>query len=135
MSKDWFQDVLEFHKTFGLTINTEPQTPNNGDVVLRLSLVAEEYKEFRDAVALNEGHAAIADALADLIYVTIGTAITYGIDLRPVWDEVQRANMAKAGGPKREDGKQLKPEGWKPPDIEAALKKGKIDVDLKSKPT
>jgi predicted HAD superfamily Cof-like phosphohydrolase len=29
--------------------------------------------------------------------------------------------MAKAGGPKRADGKQLKPEGWTPPDLAPIL--------------
>jgi predicted HAD superfamily Cof-like phosphohydrolase len=41
-----------------------------------------------------------------------------GIDLRPYFREVHRTNMWKLKGPKREDGKQLKPEGWKPPRIE-----------------
>ena len=41
----------------------------------------------------------------------------------PVADEIQRTNMAKVGGPVREDGKRLKPPGWQPPDIEGELKK------------
>jgi predicted HAD superfamily Cof-like phosphohydrolase len=40
------------------------------------------------------------------------------IDMRPFFREVHRTNMWKLKGPKREDGKQLKPEGWKPPRIE-----------------
>lgn len=42
-----------------------------------------------------------------------------GIDMRPFFLEVHRTNMWKLKGPKREDGKQLKPEGWKPPRLEA----------------
>lgn len=42
-----------------------------------------------------------------------------GIDLRPFYEEVHRTNMWKLKGPKREDGKQLKPPDWKPPRIEA----------------
>jgi hypothetical protein len=42
-----------------------------------------------------------------------------GIDLRPFFREVHRTNMWKLKGPKREDGKQLKPEGWKPPRLAA----------------
>jgi predicted HAD superfamily Cof-like phosphohydrolase len=64
---------------------------------------------------------AIADGLADLIYVAIGTAVAYGIDLRPVWAAVQAANLGKLGGTVREDGKRMKPPGWKPPDVAAIL--------------
>jgi Phosphoribosyl-ATP pyrophosphohydrolase len=42
-----------------------------------------------------------------------------GVDLKPFFLEVHRTNMNKLRGPKREDGKQLKPSDWKPPRIEA----------------
>lgn len=42
-----------------------------------------------------------------------------GVNLKPFFEEVHRTNMHKLQGPQREDGKQLKPEGWKPPRIEA----------------
>ncbi len=42
-----------------------------------------------------------------------------GVDLRVFFYEVHRTNMHKLTGPKREDGKQLKPPGWKPPRIAA----------------
>ena len=64
-----------------------------------------------------------ADACADLDYVVEGTRLEFGIDGRPIADAVQAANMAKANGPRRADGKILKPEGWKPPDIAAELVK------------
>lgn len=40
-----------------------------------------------------------------------------GVNLSPFFKEVHRTNMHKLSGPKREDGKQLKPPGWKPPRI------------------
>jgi hypothetical protein len=61
--------------------------------------------------------------LADLIYVAIGTAVALGVDLRPVWDAVHAANLAKAGGPRRADGKFLKSADWVHPDIKGILAK------------
>lgn len=63
-----------------------------------------------------------ADAIIEQIYVLIGTLVAMGIDFWPLWAEVQRANMAKAGGPVV-NGKVTKPEGWQPPDIEGELRR------------
>jgi predicted HAD superfamily Cof-like phosphohydrolase len=66
----------------------------------------------------------VADALADLAFVTIGANDVWGIPGDAVWEEVCRANMAKLGGPKDPvTGKALKPAGWTPPDIEGVLKR------------
>jgi predicted HAD superfamily Cof-like phosphohydrolase len=124
-ARDWVEDVLAFHKAFELTINERPTIPSAKTRELRLELIREEVEEWKKAEA-EEDLPEIADALADLIYVAIGAAIAYGIDLRPVWAEVQRSNMAKVGGRKREDGKWLKPHGWTPPDIQSALKRGEL---------
>lgn len=56
------------------------------------------------------------DGLCDLTYVTMGGAVDADINLERHFDEVHRCNMKKLDGPKREDGKQLKPEGWQGPD-------------------
>lgn len=50
-------------------------------------------------------------------------ALGLGVDLAPFFKEVHRTNMHKLEGPKREDGKQLKPPGWKPPRIEEMYSK------------
>jgi predicted HAD superfamily Cof-like phosphohydrolase len=63
----------------------------------------------------------VLDGLCDLICVTYGTAGECGVDLEPFWDEVHRTNLLKANGPVREDGKQLKPPGWKGPDLASIL--------------
>jgi predicted HAD superfamily Cof-like phosphohydrolase len=67
----------------------------------------------------------IADALADIVYVVYGAALTYGIDLDAVLREVHRSNMSKLdsdGKPVlRADGKVLKSDRYVRPDIAAAL--------------
>ena len=125
--QDPFADVLFFHEKFcPELIGTTPKTPPLSTQVLRLRLMQEEMHEIEDAIA-NDDLSGVADGLADLIYVAFGCAITYGIDLRPVWNEVHTCNMKKVGGSKREDGKVLKPEGWKAPDIAGILEKqGKL---------
>ncbi len=121
---DWFQDVRDFHKVMGLKIGDKPSI-----VDLRLdsetytfveNLIREEFFEVIEAFS-QKNTCEVAKEIVDLIYVLIGTAVSCGIDLRPVWDEVQKSNMAKQGGGKRPDGKIIKPEGWQPPDIEKVI--------------
>jgi predicted HAD superfamily Cof-like phosphohydrolase len=52
------------------------------------------------------------------------------VDLAPHFEEVHRANMTKLAGPKREDGKQLKPEGWQPPDHDTLIIKANHADDI-----
>lgn len=59
----------------------------------------------------------IADGIADQLYVSLGAACAFGINMEPVWKLIQDSNMAKfgPGSYKRPDGKQMKPPGWIPP--------------------
>lgn len=114
-------DVAAFHRATDTPILDGPRFPSEDRIRLRESLITEEYDELFRALA-NCDLIEAADAMADLIYVIVGTALEFGVPLDRVWDEVQRSNMAKvdpATGKvrKREDGKVLKPEGWQPPDI------------------
>lgn len=128
----WFDDVLAFHRKFGLVTEPHPKWPEEDLLHLRTSLIAEELVELTQA--LNDlDEAGVADGIVDLIYVLIGMAITMGLDIREVWQVVQAANMAKEGGGRRADGKILKPDGWQPPDIVGALRRGCVDaVELDS---
>ena len=63
----------------------------------------------------------LAHELADLLYVTYGALDLLGIDADAVLAEVHRANLAKASGPRRADGKQLKPVGWQPADVRGVI--------------
>lgn len=110
---------------------TERLRDSGYEVHLRISATewyGNEPANWRNVFAYDADHRAprslpkSADALIDLLYVTIGSLLAMGIDMWPLWAEVQRANMAKLGGTVV-DGKLLKPEGWQPPDIEGLLRK------------
>ena len=116
----WFDDMLAFHRKFGTTISATPTIPDKPTQKLRKNLIKEEYKELRKALKKKD-LVEIADGGIDLIYVILGTLVSYGIDADAVWKEVQRTNMEKVGGKKRADGKILKPSGWKPPRIKYVL--------------
>lgn len=126
------RDVLDFHRACDLTIG---KTPAIRDAQLSADLILEEARETAEAITgrpvyieFGDGEpereqslAGAIDGLCDLLNVIYGAAVTFGIDLAPFWTEVHRTNMAKAAGPKRADGKQLKPEGWVPPNITGLL--------------
>jgi predicted HAD superfamily Cof-like phosphohydrolase len=118
--RDAVIDVIEFHKAFDVPVRTVPAAPSFPEQNLRWNLLDEEMDEVGQAW-IEGDIPGFAKELCDLIYIAIGTALVYGIPLEHVWDEVHKSNMAKAGGPRREDGKILKPEGWAPPDVRACL--------------
>lgn len=121
MSLDWHQDVLDFHDKFAPHIPAPtPAAPPGGDAYYGLGFLREELAEI-EAAAKAGDVPGVADGLADLIYVAIRKALIWGVDLRPVWDEVHRANLAKTGT-LRGDGKLIKGPGFVPPDIVGVLK-------------
>ena len=124
-----FQQVQDFHRRFGLASRDAPTTgPGLGaaeeQVSLRRRLVEEEVGELADAVAAQD-LVAVADALADIVYVALGTADLLGIPFDEVFAEVHRANMSKLGADGRPvlraDGKVLKGPGYNPPDVAGVL--------------
>lgn len=122
MGSDWYEDVLAFHEKFGSLILEEPAVPTLHTRELRRTLVKEEIREFFEALD-NSDIVKLADSIADAIVVLLGTAVSFGIDMRPIWNLVHEANMRKDGGGKRHDGKVLKPVGWVPPDIEGEIRR------------
>ena len=122
--KDVMDKVREFHRKFGLPIETRPIFPSKERRILRGTLIAEEHSEYFHAERRND-MVEIADAMGEMIVVIAGTAIEYGIPLDVIFNEIHKANMAKLdanGKPiKRYDGKILKPVGWTPPNIRRIL--------------
>jgi NTP pyrophosphatase (non-canonical NTP hydrolase) len=87
--------LYEFHRKFGAVVNTKPTILDEETRKLRMCLIEEEcFEELFDAM-LAEDMVEIADGLADTLYVLLGTACAYGIDLEPVFNEVHRSNMSK----------------------------------------
>src|SRR6266487_2020090 len=117
--------VAEFHGAFNLPMRKLPTAEIDGYLAkLRVVLLQEEVSEFVTA-SENGDLVGIADALADIVYVVYGTALTYGIDLDAVLREVHRSNMSKLGRDGkpliRDDGKVLKSDQYFRPDIGVVL--------------
>lgn len=129
MSFNWYLDIKDLHYAWGQPVAKKPAVPDDGVKDLRKELIREEVSETLDALDQKD-LVGIADGITDSIVVLLGTAITYGINMIPIWDEVHKTNFAKTQGPVREDGKQLKPEGWKPPDIERLIKEQQEDKEV-----
>lgn len=64
-------------------------------VLNRFGLILEETCELMQATIATDPIAAL-DALCDLEYVTVGTAVAFGLPLEAGFDEVHRSNMTKA---------------------------------------
>jgi len=117
--------VIAFHTAFGLPRQMRPSITVDEEIAdLRVGLLVEEVDEFASATRSRD-LVGIADALADIVYVAYGAAVTYGIDLDAVLSEVHRANMSKldaAGRPVlRADGKVIKSDRYRPPNVAGVL--------------
>ena len=109
-----FKDIDTFHTACD-------QTPSVDNYAMYLDLITEEYNELKEAIIANDRVEQL-DALVDILVVTMGAIRAGGFDGEGAWNEVMRTNFAKidpATGKviKRADGKVLKPEGWKAPEL------------------
>lgn len=132
-----FEMVREFHMAFGHPAPDTLTEPDLKTIKLRLSLITEELSELFEAVVdkssacgvdssscFKELQASIgsliqdditydvveaADALADIVYVTNGTAAVMGLPFDKINSEVHSSNMSKLG----EDGRPIYDENAK----------------------
>lgn len=129
-----FKAVRDFMWAVGQDVPVTPRIPTADVIKLRIKLVEEETTELlKDLYWILywlEKHpdlpmpqdlklralTAIADDVADVNYVVNGTGVACGFDGEATFSIVHDANMQKLTGPKREDGKQLKPADWQPPE-------------------
>ena len=124
MSKT-FTDVTVFMTAAGQSV--PPFNANRSDQSdLYMKLIQEEYTELMDA-SIDKNDTEICDACFDLMWVLVGYMKSRGWDCENIWDEGAQSNLSKIDPvtlrvKKREDGKILKPEGWKPPDFAKFVK-------------
>jgi len=142
------KQVEEFMNIGGQEVKLVPEIPSESIVRLRANLVIEEVFEMLQSMFdvgepntleyMRQGLQGVikempvkvdivefVDACADIDYVVEGARLAFGINGKPIADEVQRTNIAKfgPGSWKDENGKIRKPPDWKPPEILEQLKK------------
>jgi predicted HAD superfamily Cof-like phosphohydrolase len=99
---------------------------NEDQYNMYLGLIEEEHKELQVAIDAFDRVEQL-DALIDILVVTVGAIHSGGFDAEGAWKEVMSTNFAKIDKEtglvrKREDGKVLKPVGWKSPDLKPFVK-------------
>lgn len=122
----WTQMVLDWHNKFGVDVGDKPTMITGDRMHMRQNILQEEVDELNQAYFRGDIEK-VADAICDILYVVIGTAIEFGLHdkLDELFAEVHRSNMSKLdenGNPvKREDGKILKSKLFSPPDLKKVL--------------
>ena len=116
-----FTDVSVFLSAVGQKVPSVPQQMVSDQAELYKKLIIEEYSEFIEADINNDDVERI-DACFDMIWVIVGYMKSRGWNCEGIWDEGAKSNLSKIDPTtgsvrRREDGKILKPEGWKPPDF------------------
>ncbi len=124
--KKQIQQVKEFYEAFNVNYSDEITLIPRDRAKLRHILMNEENQEFKTAFWDND-IIEVTDALADQMYILLGTVIEYGLQdkFEAVFDEVHRSNMSKLdkdGKPiLRIDGKIIKSELYEGPHVENVL--------------
>lgn len=116
-----FDAVKQFHyKVLGIE-DTLPTFVLPVKFSQRVAFLEEEIEELGQAY-INEDLVGVADALADLVYVALGTAHMMGIPFDKVFKVVHAANMQKLRGMTKRGMvyDAIKPEGWVGPEAEIA---------------
>lgn len=114
--------VEEFHRAFDLGHPDKP-TLREGLSLERVILIAEELSEYASA---NEAGdlVEVADAIGDMLYVVLGTAVAHGIDIEPIFREIHRSNMSKVDGHRDPvTRKWIKPDNYSPANLEPLIEK------------
>ncbi|MFF8449238.1 MazG nucleotide pyrophosphohydrolase domain-containing protein [Streptomyces leeuwenhoekii] len=118
--------VRAFHLAFGLDARSTPGEVPPELAAQRGRLLAEEAAEVAE-VSVRGPLDRLAHELADVVYVAYGTALVHGIDLDAVIAEIHRSNMTKLGPDgqvaRRADGKVLKGEHYRAPDVAGVLRR------------
>jgi len=117
------QMLRDFHASKRIHAGLMPERPTFDipDWVrsLRRELLSEELRELGEADQAQD-IVKVADAIADIVYVLVGTAVVHGIPFDAVFAEVHRSNMTKVNSPA--EAKLVKGPGYEPPRIAELLR-------------
>ena len=131
--KKQLQQLWDFQSAYNSTKNTTPTLIEPDDYFLRYNLGKEELLEYLDACN-NDDLVEITDALADQLYILLGTMVAHGMQdiIEDVFNEVHRSNMSKLGENGkpiyREDGKVLKGPNYSPPNITQFIPSTQLEI-------
>jgi NTP pyrophosphatase (non-canonical NTP hydrolase) len=132
----WYDQVKAFTEAMGQPVDADVNDSDNRWLVgLRGDLIEEETEEVGEELydltcwptqvlcpSEDIDKAALTKELADLLYVTIGFAVTFGLPLCEVFERVHQSNMSKLGEDGkpiyREDGKVMKGPNYQPPQLD-----------------
>lgn len=115
------EEVLELAEASGVKIQAKLEYEKNGiPRVIRAGL--NKTCKFDFIIDGTVDLVEVADALADIDYVNVGAAVSYGIDLEPCHEEVHESNMTKfIDGRRKADGKWEKGPSYRPADLKIVL--------------
>ena len=122
-----FDDVKAFNEKYGILYQGPPRPLPAEIAEYRIKFMREELQEYVEAWQNGDLEKQF-DALLDLVYVAMGTAIFHGFPWQAGWDEVQRANMSKVRATSAQESKRgskldvIKPPGWCSPDLRRVLR-------------
>jgi predicted HAD superfamily Cof-like phosphohydrolase len=124
-SVDYLGCVRQFHVAFSVPAPDVPTKHLEPELLRsRQALMEEELDELLRAMRSGD-LVAIADGLADLLYVVFGTAVAYGLPMDGIFAEVHESNMSKLDAEGQpligEHGKRLKGPLYRPPNITPLL--------------
>lgn len=130
-----FKAVKTFRSAMGLPIGRMPMLLTAEETSYFARFIMEELSEYLRA---NEEQNIVdaADALADLVYVTLGCAAAMGLPFDEIFDAVHFANMHKTPATSTHRSTRgnaydvIKPDGWQPPEplIQRIINKAKDNV-------
>lgn len=129
------KDVRDFMKAARQDMPDGPTVLDGSAKWSRLTMLLEELSEHKKALAdakkaseynnkrgVEDTVVEIGDSIGDMIFVLIGTAYAYGLDIDAIWDEIARSNRSKVNEKtgfmdKDLTGKVIKPSTYSPPNL------------------
>lgn len=115
MINEAYSLVKIFQSQAGQPVSNKPTFLSCDRTSIRYKWMREELEEFYEAKNIYEQ----ADSIMDLLYYALGTLVELGIEPDELFVMLHECNLKKLDKIScDENGKILKPEGWKHPDKE-----------------